>query len=230
MNTTETLLILKQYPLWEKLSHGEYEQLQVLDNYKEAKEGEFIYFEAFQHNQIHFIKKGHIKLGFLDDAGNRIAKDVLGPGDFFGQVSLEKTNLNGEFAQAIKSSVSLCTFNVDQFSTLLHSRPEMAVRYSKLIGLRMKRFENRLTNILQKDVRMRLVLFLEQLLRDAKNPRHISENEIHIDNYLTHEEIAQLIGTSRQSVTTIFNELKEEGICIHSRKEIVFLNFKKQLQ
>ncbi len=90
MNSSDTLLILKQYPLFEKLSDGEYKKLSVSDNYKEAKQGEFIYFEAFQHNNIYFLKTGHIRLGFLDDSGDRITKDVLGPGDFFGQVTLEK--------------------------------------------------------------------------------------------------------------------------------------------
>ena len=47
MNQADIMLILKQYPLWEKLSHDEYIALQVQDNFKEAKEGEFIYFEAY---------------------------------------------------------------------------------------------------------------------------------------------------------------------------------------
>jgi len=215
--------------LWNNLSHQEYEQLHVLDNFKEAKEGEFIYFEAYQHNNIHFIKKGHIKLGYLDEDGNRIAKDILGPGDFFGQIGLERDNLGGEFAQAIKSNVSICSFSVEHFNSLLLNRPDMAIRYSKLIGLRMKRFENRLLNILQKDVKSRIMLFLEQLLRDAKDPVKISEHEVRIHNYLTHEEIAQLVGTSRQTVTTIFIELRDEGYCIHTRKEIVFLKYNAKL-
>ena len=156
-------------------------------------------------------------------------KEVIGPDDFFGQISLEKTNLHGEFAQAMKSSVSLCSFTIEHFNILLKDKPDMAIRYSKLIGLRMRRFQNRLVNILQKDVRTRTLLFLEQLLEDAKKPRRISSKEIHIDNYLTHEEIAQLIGTSRQTVTTVFNELRDEGICNYSRKEIVLMNFDTSL-
>jgi CRP/FNR family transcriptional regulator, cyclic AMP receptor protein len=223
MTGNDTMLILKQYPLWENLTHQEYEQLEVSDNFKELKEGEFIYFEAFLHNYIYFLKKGHIKLGYLDEQGNRMIKEVLGPGDFFGQVSLEKTNLQGEFAQAMKSSVSLCAFTLDHFNTLLFKRPDMAIRYSKLIGLRMKRFENRLVNILQKDVKTRTLLFLKQLLKESRSPQQISENELRIDNYLTHEEIAQLIGTSRQTVTSIFNELRDEGVCVYSRRKITFL-------
>jgi len=223
----DSLLILKQYTLFEKLSTVEYEALTVLDNYREAKPGEFIYFEAFQHQLIYFIKTGHIRLGYLDEAGERITKDILGPGDFFGQITLEKTNLNGEFAQAFKDTVSLCSFTVDHFARLLNNRPDMAVKYSKLIGLRMKRFENRLINILHKDVKSRLILFLRQLLQDTVKPRILDDQKVVIPNYLTHEEIAHLIGTSRQTVTTLLKELEDRGICIHSRKEITFLNVKR---
>ncbi len=230
MNPLDTLLILKQYPLFEKLSHGEYKQLSVSDNFKEAKQGDFIYFEAFQHNQIYFIKTGYIRLGYLDESGERITKDIIGPGDFFGQITLEKTDLNGEFAQAVKSKVSLCSFTIDHFNELLNSRPDMAVSYSKLIGLRMKRFENRLVNILHKDVKARLIFFLKQLLQDAKNPKVINESTIHIPNYLTHEEIAHLIGTSRQTVTTLFNDFRDSGVCIYSRREIIFSNVQNLIQ
>jgi CRP-like cAMP-binding protein len=85
-NRPDSLLILKQYQLFEKLSPSDYEALTVLDNYREAKPGEFIYFEAFHHQLIYFIKTGHIRLGFLDEAGQRITKDILGPGDFFGRL------------------------------------------------------------------------------------------------------------------------------------------------
>ncbi len=227
MEKSDSLLILKQYPLFEELSYGEYKELSVSDNYKEAKNGEFIYFEAYQHNLIYFIKTGRIRLGYLDDAGERITKDILGPGDFFGQITLEKTNLEGEFAQAFKTSVSMCSFTIDHFSKLLHNRPDIAVKYSKLIGLRMKRFENRLINILHKEVKERLFLFLKQLLQDTAKPKKVSQYQVVIPNYLTHEEIAHLIGTSRQTVTTLLNELEEAGICIYTRKEITFNNVQK---
>jgi CRP/FNR family cyclic AMP-dependent transcriptional regulator len=227
MTATDKMLILKKYPLWSGLSDNEYHDLHVLDNYREAKEGEFIYFEAFNHNNIYFIKNGHIRLGYLDQEGNRVIKDVLSPGDFFGQLGLEKNNLNGEFAQAMKSDVSLCSFTIDNFNSLLKTKPQLAIRYSKLIGIRLRRFENRLVNILQKDAKTRLLLFLQQLIDEAKTRRQPSANELHIPNYLTHEEIAQLIGTSRQTVTTLFNELKAEGICSYTRKELSFFNISK---
>jgi CRP/FNR family transcriptional regulator, cyclic AMP receptor protein len=223
----ENGIFLKKFELWSVLTEDEYKELHVLDNYKEFQEGEFVYFEAFNHNQIYFIKNGYIRIGFLDAKGNRTIKDILKPGDFFGQIGLETSNLNGEFAQALKSSVSLCSFTIDNFLNILKKKPQLAIKYSKLTGLRMKRFENRLINILQKDAKTRLLLFLNQLRMDNSANRQVSGTEVIIPNYLTHDEIAQLIGTSRQTVTALLNELKEEGILSMTRKELHFIDTRK---
>jgi CRP/FNR family transcriptional regulator, cyclic AMP receptor protein len=224
MLLSDQSLILKKFSLFSDLSDEEYLQLDVSDNYKEAKKDSYIYFEAYQHQNIYFIKTGLIRLGYLDKDGNKIIKDILRPGDFFGQVTLSKENLNGEFAQAIKSDVSLCSFTLDNFNNLLSNKPKMALRYSKISGFRIRRFENRLENILRNDVKTRLKIFLDQLLTEVKDSAHWVGKEVRIPNYLTHEEIAQLIGTSRQTVTTLLNVFKEEKICAYSRKELRFYN------
>lgn len=216
--------ILKKYSLFSDLTDEEYLQLDVTDNYKEVKKDEFVYFEAYQHQNIYFLKTGMIRLGHLDPDGNRIVKDILAPGDFFGQISLRKENLNGEFAQAARHDVSLCSFTLDKFNQLLESKPKLAVKYSKISGFRIRRFENRLVNILRKDIKTRLQLFLKQLVLEAKDQVSYLNNEIRIPNYLTHEEIAQLIGTSRQTVTTVFQQLEAENFCRYSRKELRFFN------
>jgi len=224
MEIPDNAIILKKFPLFSDLSDEEYLELDVTDNYKEFKRNEFVYFEAYQHQNIYFLKTGLIRLGYLNNEGEKIIKDILRPGDFFGQVSLTRENLNGEFAQAVKENVSLCSFTLDNFNTLLTKRPKLAVRYSKISGFRIRRFENRLENILRYDVKTRLQLFLRQLLAEVRDSAKKIGNEVRIPNYLTHEEIAQLIGTSRQTVTTLLNMFKEERYCSFSRKELCFYN------
>jgi CRP/FNR family transcriptional regulator len=226
MIPTDNAVILRKYPLFSDLTDEEYHELNVSDNYKEARKGEFIYFEAYEHHNIYFLKSGVIRLGHLDEDGNRVIKDILKPGDFFGQISLEKENLHGEFAQAGKTDVSLCSFTLDSFNKLLLNKPKLAVRYSKIAGFRIRRFENRLQNILQLDVKSRLGLFVDQLFAEVRDSAKWIGNEVRIPNYLTHEEIAQLIGTSRQTVTTLLNNFREEHIFSYSRKEIRFYNKK----
>jgi CRP/FNR family transcriptional regulator len=223
MEESDKLVLVRNYNLWSQVSEEEYRDLNVVDNYKEAKQGQYVYFEAFQYNMIHFIKKGYIRLGFLDENGQRVTKEILKKGDIFGQIILEKNDLGGEFAQAIKSDVSFCSFTIENFKNLLKKRPEMAIRYSKLVGLRLKRFENRLLNILQYDVKTRLLRFFEQMAADQSSQTSLPGDSIRIPNVLTHEEISNLIGASRQSVTTLINELKQEGYLTYDRKEIRIL-------
>ena len=227
MAADDQLLLLRKCNLWADLTEEEYNDLDVLDNYKEVRKGEYVYFEAFHHNTIYFIKKGYILLGKIDDSGAVITKDILKPGDFFGQFILEKNNLDGEFAQAIKSDISLCSFTTDNFVRLLQRNPKISIRYTKLVGLKLKKFQNRLINIIQKDVRARLMLFLRELLADYRQKAVVVQDRAVVPNYLTHDEIAQLIGSSRQTVTTLLNELEKEGIVVYSRKELVFQQVSK---
>lgn len=214
---------VKKSSLFSDLTDEEYFQLEGF-NHKELSRGEYIYFEAYQHPNIYFIKTGLIRLGYLDYQGNKIVKDILRPGDFFGQVSLQKENLNGEFAQAIKTRVTLSSFTLDRFNWLLVKYPNLALKYSRISGFRIRRFEGRLENILRNDVRTRLKMFLEQLLAEVIDSAIWFGREVRIPNYLTHEEIAQLIGTSRQTVTTLLNTFRHEKICSFSRKELCFFN------
>jgi CRP/FNR family cyclic AMP-dependent transcriptional regulator len=97
-------------------------------------------------------------------------------------------------------------------------------KYSRISGFRIRRFENRLENILRNDVKTRLKMILEQLLGEVFESARWFEWEVRIPNYLTNEEIAQLISTSRQTVTILLSILKQENICSFSRKELCFFN------
>jgi CRP/FNR family transcriptional regulator len=86
----------------------------------------------------------------------------------------------------------------------------------------MRKFENRFINIIQKDTRERLLLFMMELLEEQRGARPVICDTIVIPNYLTQEEISRLIGSSRQTVTTLLSKLKDEGIIDYSGKAIKY--------
>ena len=224
MAVTDKMLLIRNYDLWSHLSEEEYEALNLVHNFVEAKKGDYVYFEAFNHNKLYFLKDGYIRIGYIDEQGNEIIKEIIQKGEIFGQITLDRSKLHGEFAQAYKANVSVCAFTISDFQKLLQTRPELALKYSKLVGSKLRQFENRLVNLLNKDVRTRLLNFLWQLVQV-----HATENgqTICIPNYLTHEDIAHLIGSSRQTVTTLMNELVSEDVLTYNRKEICFPDVNK---
>jgi CRP/FNR family cyclic AMP-dependent transcriptional regulator len=224
MGFDDKMLVIRKNDFLAKLSQDEYDSLNIMHNFVLADRNDYIYFDPQSLNKLYFVKKGYVRIGYVDDEGNDIIKDILKPGDVFGQFALEREDKNGEYAIAYKTNVALCTFSIEDFKALLERKPGLSVEYAKKIGQQMRRIENRLMNLLQKDVRARLLYFFWTLLqhhsaKDAGQP-------IVIDNYFTHEDIARLTGTSRQTATTLINQFSEEGLLDLTRKKITVRNLK----
>ena len=213
-----TLLLLRGFDIFEHITEEEYEELALVHNYIEAASGEYIYFPHQNRNKLYFAKDGFIKLGYIDDAGNEVIKEIIQKGEVFGQLTLEKNNDQDEFAQAYKSDVSLCAFTMEDFIRILQRKPEMAIAFSFHLGNKLRKVENRLLNILNKDVKSRLAQLLLQL---AKDKNAVVNNTAAIDKFLTHDDIAKLIGSSRQTVTTSLNQFEKENIITITKKEIL---------
>jgi CRP/FNR family transcriptional regulator len=225
MSADEKFMLLRNYDLWCHLSDDEYDALNIHHHFIEAKKGDYIYFDSHHLNKLYFVKDGYIKIGYIDEEGNEIIKEIIREGEIFGQFALEKNNLNGEFARAYKGNVSLCAFTIEDFEKLLKQRPDLAIKYSKQVGEKLRRAEFRLFTMLNKDVRSRLLAFFYHLaMMDGYNGETASYS---MNNFLTHEDIAKLIGSTRQTVTTIINELESDGLLKLTRKKIQLPDVKK---
>lgn len=223
MSSEAKMLLIRKYDLWAHISDAEYEELNITHCFLEKKKGEYVYFEARHHNRLYFLKEGNIKLGYIGDDGREVVREILKKGDIFGQLTLQENNLNGEFARAYRKDVSLCAFSIADFEVLLKKKPDLALRYSRKVGSQLKAIETRLLNLLHKDVRTRLLRFLaDQLI-----PAPVKELPAALPAYLTHEDMAQLIASSRQTVTTLINQLETEGLLATKGRKIFVPDVKK---
>lgn len=211
------LLLIRGFDIFAHITDEEYEELGLVHNYIEAAKGEYIYFPFQNHNKLYFAKDGFIKLGYIDEEGNEVIREVIQKGEVFGQLTLEKNNDQDEFAKAYKSDVSLCAFTMEDFLRLLQRKPDMAIAFSFHLGNKLRKVENRLLNILNKDVKSRLVQLLLQLATDTNA---ITGNTAVIEKFLTHDDIAKLIGSSRQTVTTTLNQFEKQKLLTVSKKQI----------
>lgn len=225
MSTDQKFLLIRNYDLFSHITDEEYEELNLLHHFIEAEKGEYVYFDSAFHNKLYFLKGGTIKIGHIDENGKEVIQEIIRRGEVFGQFSLERNNLNGEFAQAYKSDVSLCAFNIEDFEKLLKKKPEIAFHFSKQVGQKLHKIQHRLINLLNKDIRTRLIHFLLMLAKAEGETDDGDQYEI--QNFLTHDDISQLIGSSRQTVTTILNEMELAGLISVTRKSILIDSVKK---
>ncbi len=216
--TNNPLPRTKKYNLFAHLTNEEMEELDLPHNFINAKKGDYIYFESSYLNNLYFIKEGFIKIGHINNNGNEIIKEIIQKGEVFGQFTLEQSNLNGEFARVHKSDVSICAFTIENFKSVLNKNNQLAVAYSKQVSNKLRKVENRLLNMLNSDVKTRLLRFFKELVHS--NSDCTDGNSFCMDNFLTHDDIARLIGSSRQTVTVAINELEAKKYFKISRRLI----------
>ncbi len=215
---TDKMVLLRNYDLWSHLTDEEFEEIKLVHNFLEAKKGDYIYFESFMLDKLFFIKEGFIRIGFINEKGEEVIREIVQKGEVFGQFTLTRENVHGEFAQAHKTDVSLCAFNISDFEKILAGKPGLAIHYSKQIGKKLRNAENRIVNLLHKDVRSRLLGFIYNLA--VQQGCSGSAKEFSMESFLTHDDIARLIGSSRQTVTSIINETQSYGLFQMNRKVI----------
>ncbi len=208
---------LRDHKLFRTLSMSQIKQLCIITGFKKANKGEIIYFSSSDLPRIFLLKKGNIKIMAVDEDGNETIKEILQKGDLFGELTLDADNDSNEYAKVISDDVAICSFLMSDFEDLLLRNPSLALSYTKFVGLKMKRIRNSYSNLISKDAKSRLY----QFLRDwAEKEGKKTENKVILENYLTQNDIAQIICTSRQTATLLLNEMETNGTLIYNRKEI----------
>ncbi len=209
---------LRDHKLFWTLSMLQIKQLCIITGFKKANKGEIIYFSTSDLPRIFLLKKGNIKIVTVDEEGNETIKEILQKGDLFGELTLEKDNQSNEYAKVLSNDVAICSFLMSDFENLLLQNPNLALSYTKFVGLKMKRIRNSYANLISKDAKTRLYQFLKDW---AEKEGKRTENKVILENYLTQNDIAQIICTSRQTATLLLNEMEENGFMHYGRKEII---------
>ncbi|WP_338646270.1 Crp/Fnr family transcriptional regulator [Flavobacterium sp. KS-LB2] len=215
---------LRDHKLFRTLSFGQIRQLCIITGFKKAQKGEIIYFSSSDLPRIFLLKKGNIKIVAVDEDGNETIKDIIQKGDLFGELTLEADSQSNEYAKVLSDDVAICSFLMSDFEDLLLRNPSLALSYTKFVGLKMKRIKNSYSNLISKDAKTRLFQFLKDW---AEKEGVRTENTVVIENYLTQNDMAQIICTSRQTATQLLNEMEANGTLIYSRKEIIITDISK---
>jgi CRP-like cAMP-binding protein len=215
---------LRDHKLFWTLSMSQIKQLCIITGFKKAKKGDVIYFSSSDVPRVFLLKKGNIKIVAVDEDGNEIIKDIIQKGDLFGELTLESDLNSNEYAKALTDEIIICSFLLSDFENLLLQNPSLALSYTKFVGLKMKRIKNNYANLISKDAKTRLYQFLKDWAeREGKR----NDSRVVLENYLTQNDIAQIICTSRQTTTQLLNEMETKGLLYYNRKEIIIEDITK---
>jgi len=222
--THSKLWHLEKINLLKELSHEELEEIDRKTTMKTSSKGEYIYFPDEPSKIIFFLKKGRVKIGTFSDEGKEIIKAILYPGEIFGELAIAGQEKRRDFAMAMDAEVDMCAMNVNDIKEMMKSNPGLSLKVTAQIGERLLNMERKLESLIFKDARTRIIDFLIEMAE--KHGQKIGD-EILIKHNITHQDMANLTATSRQTVTTILNELRDQDLIYMERKKILIRDINK---
>ncbi len=224
MNNHANLNFLDKVQLQEILSSESIAQMKNKPEVKKLQKGDFIYFPNDTSNKVFYIQKGRVKIGTYSDDGKEIILDILEDGELFGELALIDEKLErGEFAQAM-GELTILVMPVALIRELMSIHKGLSLQITQMMGNKLVKMQRRLESLVFRDARSRIVEFLHNLAEDKG--QQVGFDTL-VKRFFTHQEIANLTGTSRQTVTTILNELRNQNLIYFDRKRLLVRDLKQ---
>ena len=192
--------------------------------FKSFKKGDFIYFSEDDSSHVYLISEGQVRIGYYTEDGKEVINAILQKGEIFGEEGLTGVDKRKYFAQAMDASVSVCPLTVSDMEGLMEGNKEFSFKILRIIGLRLVKAERRIASLVHKDARTRIVDYLQDLAEERGKK---VGDEILIQSFFKHKDIASLTATSRQTVTTVLNELREANIINFNRQRLLIRDLSK---
>ncbi|MBD3630625.1 Crp/Fnr family transcriptional regulator [Cyclobacterium sp.] len=211
---------LENFSMFKMLSPEEMQEMDAYTVMREVPEKQVIYLSDDEAKHVYILKRGRVKISRLSQDGREVILGILGPGEVFGELSLIDQSKRDEMAIVTENAL-VCKISTPHFEKLMEQNRILNFQVTKFIGLRLKKIQNRLGNIMFKTSEQRIRSFIKEMAYDFGRDISGEKNQREIKIRLTHQEVGKLTAASRQTVTTVFNELDKNGIISYSRNRIL---------
>ncbi len=222
MSSSDKLWYLKRINLFKVMNQDEMMDLAQRTTMKNYRKKEIIYLPGQPGKHVYLLKKGVVKISRLTSDGRELTLALLKPGEIFGELEALGGEVSGTQAEA-HSDVMICMLNRSDLIGLMQAKPELGIRLSKIIGFRRQVIENRMENLIFRSVPQRLSSLFLKLKKDFGEDK---DGKTKINIPLTHEDVANLIGAARATVTEALNEFKNSGLIETSGKYFLIRDIK----
>lgn len=219
----QSVWYVRDCSLFQRLSADQLSRLERVARVREFPRNSTIFLPSDVADGVFLLGQGRVRICSNTADGKQAILAFIDPGEVFGELSLIQGGEREERAEAaIDSTVILLPG--DELRQMLEESAPLAFGVTKLIGLRRKRIERRLRNLLFRSNRDRLGHLLLELTEQYGKA---IDDGVQLDIKLSHQELASLIGVTRETVTTLLGEMQLEGLLLISRQKVVIRNLRR---
>jgi CRP-like cAMP-binding protein len=209
--------LLRTVPIFAELKDDDIASLSRLSTRRRYPKDTVVFFENEEGDSFFMILDGRIKVTILGDDGREIILTVLGPGDFFGEMALLDNEPRSATAIAVEDSELLSLQRAD-FQTVLAENTAITSPLIKVLTARLRRANHQISTLALLDVYGRVARVILDLAREEG--KRLKDGRIAFRRP-THQELANRIGTTRETVTRMLKDLERQSLVRIEGREIV---------
>ncbi len=210
----EKMRYLSELAVFQDLSAREMEELNRIITMSTVTKGRVFYRPEEPGEVLFILKEGRVQLYRISPEGKKLVITTLGAHTLFGEMGLLGAKMQNTFAEAVEDCL-ICVMNRSDLERLILSKPQVALRILEVTGRRLRDAEERLENMAFKGIPARLASILIRLSEE--------QNSHEITGF-THQDLAESVGTYRETATQVLNDLKASGCIEIGRKRITILD------
>ncbi len=204
---------LSAIDIFQDMTPEEMIQLDRVTRMNTVRRGQILFSPGETDEILFLLKRGRVQLYKLSPDGRKLVVSVIEADTFFGQMSLLGQHMASTFAEAVEDS-TVCIMTRDDIEALVLEKPKVAMRLMEVLGQRLLESETRLEEVAFKRVPSRVAGLLLRL-SEGNEDREVT---------LSHQEIAEMLGVYRETVTNALDRLKADGAVEIGRRRIRLLD------
>ena len=219
----EKIELLQSVSIFWDLNEGELGHIADKMVSKHFENGNYIFLEDSEGEQCFFVLEGSVKVTRLSKDGREVILAMLNEGDFFGEMSL----LDGESRSAnviALEKTKVLTLDRNDFIAVVNDYPQIAVQLLKELARRLRKSDRQIASLSLSDAEKRIALCI---IRFADEQGVILNGKVSIPKTPIQQDIANMAGTSRETVSRALGLLEKEDLIERNGRELIILDYKK---
>ncbi|MED5266411.1 MAG: Crp/Fnr family transcriptional regulator [Candidatus Neomarinimicrobiota bacterium] len=217
----DKLSLLESVPIFSDLSKSDLTKISDRMTQRTFTKNQMILLEDDLGQTFFVISKGSVKITRLSDDGREVILAMLGEADFFGEMSLLDGDGRSANVVALEASEVL-TLARNEFLDILEKYPKISICLLEELTHRLRKSDQQIESLSLSDVEQRIGI---TLIRLAEELGTIKQGSVTITNLPFQQDIANMAGTSRETVSRTFKLLEEKGLLTRQGRHLVIYNF-----
>jgi len=212
---------LRNVPIFTDLSDSDLTKIATKMVSREYEKGQIILLEESMGETFFIITRGTVKVTRLSDDGREVILAMLGESDFFGEMSL----LDGEGRSAnivANENAEVMTLSRRDFLECLESYPKIAIALLEELAVRLRKSDQQIESLSLSDSEQRIGI---TLIRLAEEQGTIKRGNVIVHNLPFQQDIANMAGTSRETVSRTLKLLEDKKLVKRDGSDITIYNF-----